>query len=202
MEPVSYRNHHFSPGSKGSIHGWTLAQSCSYALAISDVLSLDHKTRKHLFISALCHDIGKIGVDDMILRKPGKLQPLEKHQVKRHPEIGAHILDHLPHSEKFLPGVKHHHEKWDGSGYPHGLEKDNIPFFARIIAVVDCFDAMTSKRTYSEPVSHSEALRKIKASRKSFDPEIVDALFLAHDKGLLEISTPIKNILQQILSGN
>jgi len=132
-----------------------------------------------LLNAAPMHDIGKIGIPDNILLKPGRLDDDEMTVMKQHPKIGADILDN---SSSSLIQLAHsvalyHHEKWDGSGYPHGLTGENIPIEARIVAVADVFDALTNKRPYKEAWPVEDALEEIqKQSGRHFDPEVVNAL--------------------------
>lgn len=156
---------------------------CRYALAIGQELQLDKESMKNLMISALCHDIGKIGIPDQILKKATSLSHDEYEEMKLHPIIGANIISCLPHHDKFISGVKYHHEKWDGTGYPDGLTGEDIPFFGRIIAVADAFDAMVSGRSYSGFIEEDEAVQKIKREIDIFDPDIVTALTNAWENG-------------------
>ena len=131
---------------------------------------------KHIYISGLVHDVGKIGVPETALRKQGKLTNEEYGQVKQHPVIGWRILRDIPRFEPVLDGVLHHHERFDGRGYPHELAGDTIPVAARIIAIADTFDAMSSNRTYRAKLGRSEVLNEMsKLGGSQFDPT-----FLAH----------------------
>ncbi len=118
------------------------------SLALAKDLGLSAKECERINKSAILHDIGKIGIDDSVLRKPGKLTEQEFELIKRHPVIGHDILKNIGPFESLLPGVLHHHESWDGTGYPHGLAGEDIPRMAQIIAVADAYDAMTSDRPY------------------------------------------------------
>ena len=129
--------------------------------------------------AALLHDTGKIAVPEHILNKPGRLTPAEFDKMKRHPAIGANILSSIEFPYPVVPIVRHHHENWDGTGYPDGLRGDQIPVGARILAVIDCFDALTSDRPYRRRMTEAEALAIVRDRRGSmYDPAIVDA-FLA-----------------------
>jgi response regulator RpfG family c-di-GMP phosphodiesterase len=125
----------------------------------------------------LLHDIGKIGIPDRVLLKPGALTPSEVAQMETHPILGAQLAVASP----FLSGVARdviafHHERWDGTGYPWGLREEEIPLAARIFAVVDCFDAMTTDRPYRQAVTTESALAEVQLqARRQFDPDIVDA---------------------------
>ena len=157
---------------------------CRYATVIADELKLDSEQKKNLIISALCHDIGKVAIPDMILKKPTLLSVDEFEEMKSHPTIGADLLANVPNVERFIGGIKHHHERWDGTGYPDGLRGENIPLFARIIALVDCYDAMTSGRTYSSFVSGEEAAdRLIHSNAELYDPEIVKVFARVCEQG-------------------
>ena len=103
---------------------------------------------EQVYMAGLLHDVGKIGVPESVLQKTGKLTPEEFDQMKKHPEIGARILQDVRQIKHLIPGVLHHHERYDGQGYPAGLAGENIPLMGRIICLADCFDAMTSNRTY------------------------------------------------------
>ncbi|MEL4105287.1 HD-GYP domain-containing protein [Oscillospiraceae bacterium WX1] len=119
------------------------------------------------------HDIGKIAISDEILNKPGKLTDNEFHMVRQHPEIGYRILLTAYGDSEMTKAVLHHHERWDGSGYPHGLSGEDIPFIARVITIADSFDAMTSERPYRQSLSAAEAVSEInKYSGTQFDPEL------------------------------
>jgi HD-GYP domain-containing protein (c-di-GMP phosphodiesterase class II) len=126
----------------------------------------------------LLHDVGKIGVDDAVLKKTGPLTREEYRVIQSHVEIGVHILADLKKLNHLLPGVRHHHESLDGSGYPCGLAGDDIPLEARILAVADSFDAMSSTRPYRRrltPLQIDEILRK--GAGTQWDPKIIEALF-------------------------
>jgi putative nucleotidyltransferase with HDIG domain len=150
-----------------------------YAMEIADVLGLDNTSKDIIKLAGYLHDIGKIGVRDSVLLKKGRLTKDEYEEVKRHVIIGDEILKPL----KFLPIersiVKHHHEWFDGSGYPYGLKGRDIPLFARMTIVADTYDALTTTRPYRTERSHDEAIAEIKAfSGRQFDPEMVEAFLL------------------------
>ena len=131
------------------------------------------KIQKHYVQGGLFHDIGKIGVPDAILLKPGKLSDKEYSEIKNHPSIGAHILAAATIFAKILPIVKHHHEKYDGTGYPGKLTGEDIPYLARIAAISDTYDAMTSRRPYRDSMQLDivkEEFRKNVGIQ--FDPEL------------------------------
>jgi HD-GYP domain-containing protein (c-di-GMP phosphodiesterase class II) len=140
-------------------------------------LGLNDHQLKALERGALLHDIGKIGISDTILHKPGKLTEDEWRIMRIHPDIGARIVEGIPFLQDTLPVIRYHHERWNGSGYPVGLQGNDIPIQARIFAVADVFDALTSNRTYRKKSSPEEAIGYIKEQAGIlFDPAIVEAL--------------------------
>lgn len=140
-------------------------------------LGLNEEQAEAIHLSGLLHDIGKIGVDDAILRKPGRLTTEEFDQIKRHPVIGCQILSGLKNLEHVLPGVLHHHENYDGSGYPDGLSSTDIPRMARILSVADAFDAMRSDRPYRAGLTTEQVISILDAGvGRQWDPVIVRAL--------------------------
>lgn len=144
------------------------------AVFLAQRMGLDKEELEDLRIAALLHDVGKIGISDNILLKPDKLTDEEFEQVRKHPELGVSILKYSENFKKALPIVLHHHERWDGKGYPHGLEKDKIPLLARIIAIADAFEAMTSKRPYRKAMTRKKALTQLwKFAERQFDPQLV-----------------------------
>ena len=144
-----------------------------YSVLIGKKLGLDEKTLHILKIGGLFHDIGKIGIPDSILLKPDKLSDDEYSQIKNHPAIGAHMLGDAAIFTDILPIVKHHHERYDGRGYPSQLVGDDIPYVARIAAVADTFDAMTSKRSYRDSLPIDVVRAEIeRCSGTQFDPNI------------------------------
>ena len=148
-----------------------------YTELIGRRIGLDDEEIAHLSRGALLHDIGKIGVPDAILLKPKGLTAAEVEAMRKHPMIGYTMIAHIPFLAAAAEIVLHHHESYDGSGYPGGLARDQIPLGARIFAVVDTLDAMTSDRPYRNALSFDEAFAEIKRERgRQFDPEIVDAL--------------------------
>ena len=164
-----------------------------YCVAIADELKLNRETKKLLLVSALCHDIGKIGIPDAILKKASLLSSEEYDEMKLHPTIGSNIISHMPNAHRFVSGVKHHHEKWDGTGYPDGLAGEDIPFFGRIVAIADVFDAMVSGRAYSGFMDQSAAVQRIVEEKELFDPEILKACVRAHDSGAMTLKTSTAN---------
>ena len=144
-----------------------------YSVLIGKKLGLDEKTLHILKIGGLFHDIGKIGIPDSILLKGSKLSDEEYSQIKNHPMIGVHMLGDAAIFTDILPIVKHHHERYDGRGYPSQLVGDDIPYVARIAAVADTFDAMTSKRSYRDSLPIDVVRAEIeRCSGTQFDPNI------------------------------
>jgi HD-GYP domain-containing protein (c-di-GMP phosphodiesterase class II) len=142
-------------------------------LAEATGMATERAERVHL--AGLVHDVGKIGVPESVLRKPGKLTDAEYEAVKRHPEIGARILQDIRQMRDLLPGVLHHHERWDGRGYPHKLAGEDIPLMGRILGLADAFDAMSSNRTYRAAMPHREVLAEVRrCAGTQFDPDLTD----------------------------
>ena len=144
---------------------------------LAEEMELDETLREDLRIAGRLHDVGKIGIREEILNKPGRLTPEEFEHVKRHVQIGLDILAPLVHLKTPLNYVEHHHEHWNGAGYPHGLAGEEIPLGARILCAADTFDALTSKRAYRDPMEPMAALEHLKVDvGKQFDPGVYDAL--------------------------
>ncbi len=151
-----------------------------YSLMIGGKLGLSKKEIENLKLSAILHDIGKIGIRDDVLLKKGRLLPEEAMEMNMHPKYGSEILSHIRQLKDVIPGMRGHHEKYDGSGYPDGLKGENIPLNARIIAVADAFDAMTTDRPYRKALSQDEAINELKRGAGiQFDPVVVDAFIRA-----------------------
>ena len=148
-----------------------------YALALAeDVCSDDDRLIEAISMAALLHDIGKLAIPDRVLYKPGPLTREEYAQVKHHAVMGAEILDAIEFAGPLSLIVRHHHENWDGSGYPDGLCGDAIPLGARLLAIVDCYDALTSERPYRRGLPHDRALAMITERRGTlYDPVLTDA---------------------------
>jgi diguanylate cyclase (GGDEF)-like protein len=147
-----------------------------YALEIADALGLDQEAKTTLGIAALLHDVGKIGVSDVILRKPGRLTNEEFDAIRQHPEIGCAIVGAVDGFQSIMQSIRHHHERIDGAGYPAGLAADQIPLQARIMAVADAFSAMTTDRPYRRGMTVAEAdAMLLKGAGTQWDAQIVNA---------------------------
>jgi diguanylate cyclase (GGDEF)-like protein/PAS domain S-box-containing protein len=160
-----------------------------YATSIARSLGLAAEEVENIRQAAVLHDLGKIGVSDKILHKRSKLTEKEYEEIKRHPQIAADIIRPVQFMHDIVPLVLYHHERWDGKGYPAGLEGADIPMGARIIAIADVYQALTSRRSYRKAYSKNEAMRIIKKGRGSqFDPAVVDALIeiLKKEKPILK----------------
>lgn len=147
-----------------------------YSVLIGKAVNLSDYDLKTLQIGGLFHDIGKIGVPDSILLKESKLTDDEYSEIKNHPSIGAHILSTATIFKDIIPIVKHHHEKYDGTGYPGRLKGDEIPYLAKIASIADSFDAMTSRRTYRDSLPIETVIDEFERCKGTqFDPELTDA---------------------------
>jgi putative nucleotidyltransferase with HDIG domain len=156
------------------------ARVAAISVEIAQAMQLSAKDREALRRSALLHDIGKIGVEDRVLRKPGPLSDTEADDMREHPRIGYDMLKDLRFLQPSLPGVLYHHERWDGAGYPTGLSGTTIPLLVRILAVADVFDALTSDRPYREGLSYEAATAAIRIEAGlQFDPDVVTAFLAA-----------------------
>jgi len=146
-----------------------------YSVAMAEALGLPEDKIATIRAASLLHDIGKVGIPDSILSKEGPLTDEEWEPVKAHPQLGVEILRHIIDLANCLPAILHHHERYDGKGYPSGLKSDNIPIEGRILAIADAYDAMISPRSYREQLSSQEALNELKrCAGTQFDPELVD----------------------------
>jgi putative nucleotidyltransferase with HDIG domain len=149
---------------------------------------LEEAQVERIYMAGLLHDVGKIGVPEAVLRKPGRLTVEEFEQMKKHPAIGAKILQDVKQIQDIIPGVLHHHERFDGRGYPDGLSGHNIPIMGRIICLADCFDAMTSTRTYRKAMPLEVTLADIRrCSGTQFDPALTEAFLNIPNEKLREI---------------
>ena len=161
-----------------------------FAVKLARQLGLSTELGAVVELSALLHDVGKIGVSDAILNKPGKLTAEEFAEMRRHPVHGAAILANIQNDKvtQLLPGVKYHHEKWDGTGYPEGLRGQDIPLLGRILAVADVLDALSSNRSYRTAMTLDEVVEFVdKQAGTAFDPVVVKALKTLHERGDLAL---------------
>jgi putative nucleotidyltransferase with HDIG domain len=160
---------------------------CHLAEAIAREIGWADERLPELWLGCILHDIGKIGVPDTILQKPGPLSREEFELMRNHTVLGTRMVQSIPYLKPAIPYILHHHERYDGAGYPHGLEGKRIPIEARLLAVVDTFDAIISDRPYRKGRSFAVALAEIQAhSGSQFDPEVVDAFMRAWSKGLID----------------
>jgi putative nucleotidyltransferase with HDIG domain len=149
---------------------------------------LDEAQVERIYMAGLLHDVGKIGVPEAVLKKPGRLTVEEFEQMKKHPTIGARILQDVKQIQDIIPGVLHHHERFDGRGYPDGLSGHHIPMMGRIICLADCFDAMTSTRTYRKAMPLEVALADIRrCGGTQFDPALTEAFLSIPQEKMREI---------------
>ena len=143
---------------------------------IGETLKLDQDVLREIEMAGLLHDIGKIAIDNNLLNKPGRLTDFEFEIVKRHTEIGYHILKSADAYSSISDYVLSHHEHWDGTGYPRGLKGKEIPLVSRVITVADAFEAMTAERTYRKTISDEEALNELRrCAGTQFDPDVIEA---------------------------
>lgn len=159
-----------------------------YSAALGRAVGFDDHEIERLELAAILHDVGKIGVPEAILNKEGRLTPAEMSVMRSHPEKGALILGSIRAMRDVVPGVLHHHERWDGLGYPDGLKGDNIPLNGRIILIADTFDAMTSTRPYREGLPLEVALDELRrCSGTQFDARLAEEFIALFDEGKLKI---------------
>jgi len=155
------------------------------ACAIARRFGFDAAELGKLEMAGLLHDFGKIGITDYILNKPSRLTEEEYEVIKKHPSIAQIILEPIKDLEEIIPWIKHHHERWDGTGYPDGLKGEEIPLPSRILAVADAYDTMHSRRTYHEPYDDKVIVRELEENKGTqFDPAVVDVFLemLAEEK--------------------
>jgi putative nucleotidyltransferase with HDIG domain len=155
-----------------------------YAVLLAKQLGMSKKEIREVHIASLFHDIGKIGIEDKILRKPAVLTDDEYRVMKQHPDKGAQMLSKIKAMKDIIPGMRFHHERWDGSGYPTGLKGEQIPLAARIVAVADAFDAMTTNRPYQKGMPFDKAIARLfELSDRAFDRRVVSAFADAYRAG-------------------
>lgn len=154
--------------------GYHSTRLAEWSVRVAEGLGMEENSFDDIEVTALLHDIGKIGVPDAILRKPDRLTEQEYNLMKKHPEYGWAVIRLFPGFERISHFILHHHESYDGKGYPGGLRGSEIPLGARIISVIDSFDAMVSSRPYRQGLPIEEAMRRlIMASETQFDPQVV-----------------------------
>jgi HD-GYP domain-containing protein (c-di-GMP phosphodiesterase class II) len=170
--------------------GYTHGHSTRVALIsrlIASEAGYSESECEHVYFAALLHDVGKIGVPDEVISKPGALTSEEFEQIKLHPILGHQILSSIKHSPYLSVGARYHHERYDGTGYPDGLSGEDIPEIARIIAVADAYDAMTSNRSYRNALSQDVVRREMEAGLNTqFDKRFAGILLRLIDDGRLE----------------
>ena len=150
------------------------SEVAGYVAAVAARLDFDPRRLEQLMTASLLHDLGKLGISEQILRKPGPLSQEERDEIEQHPRIGSRLVEQVPTLNSIAPAVLHHHENFDGSGYPAGLSGEEIPLEARVIGVADCFSAMTSKRSYRLPLSFEDACVELeRCAGAQFDPRVV-----------------------------
>ncbi len=189
-----------SPWTKG--HSERVAE---YALSIAERIGMDDGRLEQLRLSGLLHDIGKIGTYDMLLDKEGKLTEEELELIKQHPDRGCEILSNIKEFKDILPAVRHHHERWDGKGYPSGLKGEEIPLTARIICVADSFDTMTADRPYRPSIGLDNAVQELKyCSGSQFAPDVAEVfleLIREHGHGITKAGGRAHHIKGGIFAG-
>ena len=167
------------------------ARVTTFAESLARMLGWAGERLDVLRLGGSLHDVGKIAVSPRVLRKPGPLTAEELAQIRRHPVTGARLVECFDDFEPALPYVLHHHERWDGSGYPHGLRGETIPVEGRLLGVADAFDAMTSKRAYRSALSVEQALTELKrCAGTQFDPELAQAFVDGWRSG--EVESPVR----------
>jgi len=168
-----------------------------YSATIAKILGLPDDEVEVIRVSALMHDVGKIGIQDSILGKAGPLTDQEFEIMKTHPSVGAAIMDHVPHLKLMIPGIKCHHENVDGTGYPDGLKGDAIPLQAKIVSVADTFDAMTTNRPYQKAMEITYVFARMRSFiGKKFEKPIVEALITAYEEGLVRPNMKVQSVIK------
>jgi len=159
----------------------------TYAVALAEAIGLSPDEVFKVSTAALLHDIGKIGIPDKVLNKKEKLNEEDWRAIKAHPKLGATIIGNIPNLVPCVSSILHHHERWDGGGYPEGLKGEEIPIEARILSIVDSFAAMTSARPYRLALPHEEILKELRqGAGLQFDPKLVEVFIGIIETGLSE----------------
>ncbi|NNG67783.1 HD-GYP domain-containing protein [Caldanaerobacter subterraneus] len=171
-----------------AIHSRNVAK---YAMAIGVALGLDSEDMKELYIAALLHDCGKVALPDKLLKTSRSYTRWERQMMQQHVVIAKKLLVNLGFPKKIIDGIYYHHERYDGMGYVEGLRGESIPLFARIIAIADVFDALTSKRPYRDPLSIQQAIDVLKESKGQFDEKLLDIFLRYINKSYVDT---VKNI--------
>jgi len=172
------------------------------SLAMGMAMSLDQRSLAALYRGGYLHDIGKVGIPDAILFKPGRLTAEEWVVMRSHPVRGEEICRHLKSLQPILPIIRHHHERWDGSGYPDGLRREQIPLLARIVQVADIYDALTNPRPYKQAFTPCEAIRTLEeeTERGWRDPEIVTVFLRLPITGIDRVTDYIRTTKMRMSS--
>ncbi len=170
-------------------------------------MNLSEQELETIRVGALLHDLGKIGISDLVLQKPDRLTPEETELIRQHPVIGKRILENVQGLDAYLGIVELHHENLDGTGYPHGLKGEETPLHARIVKVADAYDAMTSDRPYRRGKDHAEAIAVLKSACGSeMDPAVVEAFALLGDtrkqQAVLPGNQSLRSLSQAVQSEN
>jgi HD-GYP domain-containing protein (c-di-GMP phosphodiesterase class II) len=164
-------------------HGGRVSE---FAAAIARVHGLNRDFIERLSIAGLLHDVGRLGIPESVMSKPGPLTPEEFRVIRAHAGLSEKFLDRVDYLADVLPAIRHHHERYDGAGYPEGIEGDEIPLAARILCVADAFDAMTSPRPFRAPMTDADAIAELKKeSGSQFDPIIVESFLRAYEEKII-----------------
>lgn len=167
----------------------------AYAVGLAQALGLSPAACERIRLAGLLHDVGKLALERSILQKPGSLSDDEMRQVREHPALSAHIMGGVAHFAAFLPGARHHHERYDGRGYPDQLAGTEIPLDARVLAVADAYEAMTSDRSYRAALTPGEAIKRLEAGAGSqFDPRCVEAFVILQGAPMDDVTMPLLDL--------
>ena len=171
----------------------------AYSRVISKFLDLPAEMEHRVWVGALMHDVGKIGIEDRILKKGGVLTDDEYEIMKLHPAIGAEIMSRIEQLKEMLPAIRWHHEAWNGKGYPDGLRGEQIPLMARIVGIADTFDAITTNRPYQRAFEPDFAVKTItRLAGARFDAKIVTAFLRAFEAGQIQVLHPAMPTMRAI----